>query len=438
MSIELITLLLFGSMIVALAIGTPMAFALGAVGVLFTIFLWSPESLYIIASNSFRTLTNFIMVALPLFIFMGVMLGKSGIADGLYELMYLWMGKLKGGLAIGTVLICTLFAAMAGISGASTVTMGVVALPSMLKRGYDKEIAIGCISAGGALGVLIPPSVIMILYGLYAEVSVGRLFAGGVFPGLVLSALFCTYIGIRCIIQPNLGPPVPSEAGVNLRRKLIALKAVILPILLVIVVLGSIFTGIATPTEASAVGAFGSVLCAAIYRRLTRKNLVESCWQCLKLTCMCMWIQLGVGMFTSVYQGVGASDLISNFMTTLPVAPIVILIGIQLTFLVLGCFLDPVGIILICTPVFVPVIRTLGFDPVWFGVLFVVNMEMAYLTPPFGTNLFYMRGVCPPDITMVDIYRSIVPFVVLQALGLVLIVLFPQIVLWLPNLWLGE
>ena len=438
MSIELITLLLFGSMIVALAIGTPMAFALGAVGVLFTIFLWSPESLYIIASNSFRTLTNFIMVALPLFIFMGVMLGKSGIADGLYELMYLWMGKLKGGLAIGTVLICTLFAAMAGISGASTVTMGVVALPSMLKRGYDKEIAIGCISAGGALGVLIPPSVIMILYGLYAEVSVGRLFAGGVFPGLVLSALFCTYIGIRCIIQPNLGPPVPSEAGVNLRRKLIALKAVILPILLVIVVLGSIFTGIATPTEASAVGAFGSVLCAAIYRRLTRKNLVESCWQCLKLTCMCMWIQLGVGMFTSVYQGVGASDLISNFMTTLPVAPIVILIGIQLTFLVLGCFLDPVGIILICTPVFVPVIRTLGFDPVWFGVLFVVNMEMAYLTPPFGTNLFYMRGVAPPDITMVDIYRSIVPFVVLQALGLVLIVLFPQIVLWLPNLWLGE
>jgi len=314
------------------------------------------------------------------------------------------------------------------------VTMGIIALPAMLRRGYDKKLAMGSIMGGGALGILIPPSVVMVIYGLFSGESVGMLFMGGVFPGAILSALFCSYILIRSALQPKLAPSLPPEERVSWGEKLISLRAVILPILLVISVLGSIFLGIATPTEASAIGAFGAVVCAAVYRTLNWQMFKEAVYRTLRLSGMVIWIVFGAKCFASVYISLGAVELSSQIIEALPVGRWVILIGIQFTFLILGCFLDSAGIIMICTPVYVPIIKALGFDPIWFGILFVINMEMAFLTPPFGYNLFYMKGVAPKGITIGDIYRSIIPFVLLQATGLILVMIFPQLALWLPNM----
>jgi len=433
MSIELITVLLFATMLILLALGLPLAFALGGTGVIFIIFLWGPVALLNAPITVVQQMRTFVLIAIPLFIFMAMILERAGIADELYELMYRWMGPMRGGLAMGTVLICTLFAAMAGISGAATVTMGLVALPSMLKRGYNKHIAVGCIAAGGALGVLIPPSVMMVLYALFAEESVGRLFAGGVFPGLLLSSLFITYIGIRSFFQPELCPALPEDQRATWKEKFTSLRAVILPILLVVAVLGSIFGGVATPTESAAVGAIGAVVCSLILRRFTFKGLWEATVRTMKLTSMILWIVVGATIFVHIYTAVGAQDLVRNIIIALPVAPIVILIGIQLTFFIMGMFLDPTGIIMLTAPVFVPVAISLGWDPIWFGILYAVNMEMGFLTPPFGVNLFYLKGIVPKDISMADIYRAIVPFVGLQAIGLIIVILFPQIAVWLPN-----
>ena len=433
MSIEWLTILLFGSMVVVIFLGLPLSFTIGGIAVVFAFFFLGESTLYVFAQGVYRQLINFIFVALPLFIFMGNMLERSGIADDLYQMFYEWMGPIRGGLAMGTVIICTLFAAMAGISGAATVTMGIVALPSMLKRGYNKQMALGCIGAGGALGVLIPPSTIFILYGAFSGESIGRLFAGGAIPGLLLSFLFISYIGIRSYFQKDLAPAIPKSEELSWKRKAGTLRAVILPIALIVAVLGSIFTGIATPSEAAAIGAAGSVLCSALYRKLTLKNLWEASFRTLRSTCMIMWIVMAVTALTAVYTSTGGMDLMRNVLTSLPVSPMLVLIGIQISFFIMGMFLDPAGIIMLATPIFVPVIKALGFDPIWFGVLFVINMEMAYLTPPYGVNLFYLRGVAPKGVTMGDIYRSITPFVLLQATGLIVVILFPQIALWLPN-----
>lgn len=434
MSIELITILLFGSMIFFIALGVPIAFAIGGVAVIFGLALWGPISTQLVVIKASTQMRTIILIAIPLFIFMATILEGSGIADELYTMMHRWLGSLGGGLAIGTVLICTIFAAMSGISGAATVTMAIVALPNMLKRGYDKNLAMGCIMAGGALGQLIPPSIIMIVYALFAEQSIGRLFAGGVLPGLLLCALFVIYIGIRCAINPSLGPVLPPEERANWRLKFISLRAIILPLLLVVGVLGSIFMGMATPTEASAVGAFGAIICAIIHRRFSWSMTFNAAKRTLGTTVMILWIIFASSIFVAVYQALGAAELIQNMLMKMPVNKWVIMLMIQLTFFILGSFLDPIGIVMMTTPVFLPVIISLGFDPLWYGVVFVVNMEMAFLTPPYGVNLFYMKGVAPKGITMLDIYRSIGPFVLLQAFGLGIIIIFPQIVLFLPSL----
>lgn len=437
MNIGLITVLLFGTILVVLATGLPLSFALAAVGLVFAYFLWGPNSLLVAVTAPYSQAIEFILIAIPMFIFMAAVLERAGIAEDLYTMMHQWMGQLRGGLAMGTVLICTLFASMAGITGAATVTMGLIALPSMLKRRYKKGIAVGCISAGGALGVLIPPSNPMIVYGLVAGESIGRLFAGGMIPGLVLSLLFIIYIGIRCFFQRDLGPSIPKEEVVTWKDKVISLRAVALPIFLVLAVLGSIFSGIATPSEAASIGAAGSIICAAIYRRLNWQMLLEAARRTLRLSSMVMWILLGAAAFVSVYNAIGASDLITNIVKTLPVSKWVVLAIMQLSLFILGMFLDPNGIIMLTVPVYVPIIKALGFDPLWFGIVFFVNMEMSYLTPPFGFNLFYMKGVVPPEISMADIYRSVFPFVILQAVGLILVIIFPQLALWLPTLLIG-
>lgn len=432
MSIEIVTLLLFGSLIFFLALGLPLAFVLGGVGMGGCYFLWGSKGLFVAAAQAYGAMGKFTLLAIPLFIFMAMILERAGVAEDLYTMMHRWMGPLRGGLAIGTVLICTIFAAMAGISGAATVSMGLIALPAMLKRKYDKVIAMGCISGGGALGILIPPSVPMILYATLTGESVGGLFAGGILPGILLASLFILYIGLRCFLQPSLGPALPKEERATWQEKIASLRAVILPVIIIIMVLGSIYAGVCTPTEAAALGVLGAALSSAVYRKLNWVLIREACHRTASLTTMIIWILIGAYCFTSVYTGTGAHELMEKLLLSIPGGRYAILFTMQAIFFILGCILDPAGIIMICTPVFVPVITSLGFDPLWFGVLFIINMEMGYLTPPFGFNLFYMKAIAPPSVTMGDIYRSIIPFVILQAVGLVIVIIFPQLALWLP------
>ena len=315
--------------------------------------------------------------------------------------------------------------------------MGLLALPSMLSRGYKKELAIGCISAGGALGILIPPSVLMIVLALFARLSVGKLFIGGVFPGLLLCALFVAYILIRSFLQKDVAPGVPKEERLPLRQKMMLITSLIIPIGLIFTVMGSIFFGLATPSEASAIGALGSIVCAAIKRQLTWKNFVDALFVCLRLSCMVIWIVFAASVFTALYAITGAADLIGELLLGVGGhwGPI---IAMQVIFLIMGMFFDPTGIVLLTTPIFFPVVVELGFDPLWFGILFIINMEMAFLTPPFGFNLFYMKAVVPPGVTMMDIYKSATPFVFLQMLGLIICMIFPGIVTWLPYAMLGK
>jgi len=434
MSIELLTILVFGLFFIFLFMGLPVVFSLGGTAVIATYFLWGPQALHMIANRTFTNANSFVLLAIPMFIFMGCMLEKSGIAQDLYSMMFKWMGPVRGGLAIGTVAICAIFAAMVGITGAATVSMGLVALPSMLKHHYDKKIAIGCISAGGALGVLIPPSVLMIILGLYTNTSIGALYAGGILPGILLALFFIVYIVIACLFRPEWGPALPREERATWKEKLVALRAVLLPIALILGVLGSIFMGAATPSEAAALGAVGSIICAAVYRSLNWTTLRDALQITLRLSCMVMWIIFGASVFTALYTAIGAHDLTRQILSYIPGGRWGMVIGMQIIWMIMGCFLDPNGIIMITAPIFFPIIHSLGFDPVWFGVLFVINMEMGYLTPPFGFNLFYMQAVVPKGIVMADIYRSIVPFVILQFLGLVLCMIFPEIILYLPKL----
>jgi len=438
MDVGLMTLLLFGSLFLLLAVGMPVAFALAGVTVVYGYILLGPKAFYILTTHVYGSMLNEILLAIPLFFLMAHVLQHSGLADELYGAVHQWLGGLRGGLAMGTVVICTLFAAMSGISGAATVAMGLIALPAMLKRNYDKRIAVGCIAAGGVLGILIPPSVIMILYAMISRESVGGMFFGGVIPGLVLSSLFIIYIGIRSALQPHLGPPVPPEERANLKQRIVSLKSVILPIALVVLVLGSIYSGAATPTEAAGVGAVGAFVCAIIYRRLNWRVLIDIIRGTFKVTGMVMWIVAAAAAFTGLYIALGAQALIIEVVTGLPVNPWAILIGIQVILFLFGMFMDDFAIVMLCAPIFVPIVTALGFDTLWFGILFIVNMQMAFLTPPFGYNLFYLRGVAPKEVTMGDIYRSIIPFVGLQALGLALVMIFPQLALWLPSMMIKQ
>ena len=440
MSIELITLLLFIVLFALIFLGVPLAFALGSVAIIFSYFLLGPKSLYLLTSRTSGAMFNYVMLAVPLFMFMANVLERSGLADDLYHAFHIWMGPIRGGLAIGTVLICTAMAAMSGVSAAAVLTMGIIAVPAMLKRGYDKSMVLGATMAGGALGQLIPPSVLMVVYGGMAGVSVGKLFMGGVFPGLLLSGLFILYIAVRSFIQKDVAPALPLEERrqITWRMKFVALKAIVLPALLIVGVLGSIFQGVATPTEAAAIGAFGSIICGLIYGRLSWEVIKVACLNTLKSSCMVMWIMIGSLLFVSFYFGVGGADFVKDTLVGIKLSRWVIILGMQLVIFILGCLMDPAGIVMLCTPLWIPVIKALGFDPLWFGVLFIVNLEMSYLTPPFGYNLFYMKSIAPEGVTMADIYRSVTPFVALQAVGLALCMIFPEIITWFPGMMIGK
>lgn len=442
-----LTLLMFGSLAALLALGLPMAFCTGSLATIFLFVFGTPAILNMMPSRIFPFMTDYQLSAVPLFIFMAAVLEKAGIIEELFDAIYKWLGSLKGGLASATVIACTLLAAMVGVVGATEVTMGMIALPAMLKRGYDPKLACGSLLAGGTLGILIPPSVMAIVYAVVAQQSLGELLVGSIFPGLLLSSLYVGYVTIRCYINPSLGPALPPEERVDWREKLRLLKNTIAPILLIILVLGVIFFGVATPVEAAGIGTFGALFVAALHRRLTWVNIQDAAMQTLKATSMVMWIFFGATMFVGFFIVKGGQEFVANTILGTGLPPYGILLLMMVVLFVLGMFIDWVGILLLTVPIFLPIMQGLEWNGVfglpgvapkdvalWYGVIFMVNMQMAFLSPPFGYSLFYLKSVAPPEISMATIFRSAINFMGLQWLGVGLFIIFPQIVTWLPSL----
>ncbi len=434
MSPGLVTILMFGSFFLLLLLGVPLAWTTAVVGVIFGYLLWGPNSLNLIVLRVYDVMVSFSLIAIPLFVFMGNMLQQSGIADDLFQAIHVWLGRIKGGLAAATIVLCTILAAMIGTVGADVTITGLIALPFMLRQGYDRKMALGAIAAGGALGVLIPPSIMFIIYGVTTGQSIGKLFMGGVGPGLLFGALYIGYILIKCHLNPEAGPAASDEeTGISLKEKMLLLKSLILPVLLIASVMGAIFGGVATPGEASGVGALGAMVCAAVRGKLTWPNLRESLYATMKTVGLIMWIVFGAMAFIATYTLAGGTDFVSETLPILPLGPWGVLILIQLILLVLGMVLDIIGITVLLAPMFVPVIRELGFDPIWFGVLFNLNLQIAYLSPPFGYSMFYLKAVAPPDVTMTELYGSVWPYLMLQIAGMILCMVFPAIITWLPG-----
>lgn len=432
MSIEFITLVMFGSIFILLAMGLPIAFVLGSIAVTVTYFLYGHNALITIIFSTFSMMWQILFVAVPLFIFMGAVLEKSGIAEGLYESMHRWGGGIRGGLAIATVTVCVFFAAMTGITGATTVTLGIIALPSMLSRGYDKNLAMGSILGGGTLAILIPPSIPMVLLALFTRQSAGRMLIAGILPGLLISCMFIIYIIIKGLIQPESCPA--HSRRFTLREKIIFSKKMIFPLIIIGGVLGSIFFGFATPTEASAIGAVGVILSTVVNRSFSWRIIKEAVYSTFRLTNIIMWIAFGAACFSTTYSGLGGTDFVQETILGLQVSRWMVFTVICLIVVVLGCFLDPTSIIMIVSPISFDVIKASGFDPTWFAIIFVICLEIGYITPPFGFNLFYLKAVAPPNISIADIIGSVVPFLLILIFSVILFAIFPQVALWLPNM----
>ncbi len=430
MSIELVTVLLFGGLLILLAIGVPVVFALGGISVLITFLLDGSNGLYIVATTTYRQITDPGLITIPLFLLMGNFLIHSGISDRLFKALNIWLSGLSGGLAIVSVGVCVALA-MCGGFGPGILTMGLIAVPAMLKQSYNKSLALGSVMAGGVLGEIIPPSIIMIIFAYISRISIGKIFFGGAIPGFITATLYIIYITTRCYFQPHLAPKATGET--NWKTRLASLKDIILPSLLVFLVLGSIFLGIATPSEAAGVGAFGSFIVCIMYGRLTWKVVADSCIETMKTSGMALWILVAATLFGVVYTSAGAQDMVMEIVEKVPVNRWLVLGAMQIILLIFGMFMDDYAVLTICAPIFIPVAVFLGFDPIWFAIIFILNMQVAYLTPPFGWALILMRGVAPPEIHTKDIWRSIPPFVLIQLLVLILTMLFPQLALWLPD-----
>jgi len=441
MSYEMIAILMFSSMMVMLLTGQRVFGAIGFVGAVFSLFLWGDGGSEMPFNAAFVLMNWYPLLTLPLFIFMGYMLSESGIAGDLYRMFHVWMGPLNGGLAIGTVILMVAISAMNGLSVAGMAVGASIALPEMLKRGYNKVMVTGVIQAGSSLGIMIPPSVVLVLYGMIARQPVGQLWLAGVFPGLLLAGLFIIYITIRCKLQPHLGPALPVEERREIcwSEKFSLLRAGILPLVIIFSMTGLFMLGVTSLVESSAVGAGAATLAALFKGRLTRKVLDDTLHKSLSVSCMFMWVILAALCFGAVFDGLGAVHAIESlFLEQWNLSPWGVLIMMQLSYIIMGMFLDDTAMLVIVAPLYVPLVISLGFNPIWYGVLYTVTCQIAYMTPPFGYNLFLMRAMAPKEITLVDIYRSIIPFVLIMTLGLALIMLYPQIALWLPNLIYGK
>jgi tripartite ATP-independent transporter DctM subunit len=442
-----LTLIMFGSLLVLLMAGLPLAFVTGGLACVFLFLLGDARTLNIVPSRIFPLMTNYQLSAIPLFIFMAAMLERAGLINEMFDVIYKLLGGLRGGLATATIIASTILAAMVGVIGAAVVTMGLIALPAMLQRHYNSEIAMGSIMAGGTLGILIPPSILAIIYAVVAEQSVGELFIGAVMPGLLLSGLYILYVTVACYLRPGFGPPIPTADRVDFGEKLRLVGRMSAPIALIAVVLGVIFTGVATPVEAAGIGTFGAFVVAAIHRKLDWPTLREACLTTLKASAMVIWIMFGATIFVGLYVLEGGQQFVEGAMEASGLGPWGVLILMQIMLVALGMFLDWVGILLLAVPIFVPIIQGLGPEAfglssqgdlvLWFGVIYLVNMQMSFLSPPFGYALFYLRGVAPPEIPMLRIFAAALPFLAIQLIALILCMLFPGIIIWLPDLVYG-
>jgi tripartite ATP-independent transporter DctM subunit len=441
MSYELIALLMFASMLLLLVTGQRVFGAIGFVATAFALALWGEGGFEMPFNASFVLLNWYPLVTLPMFIYMGYMLAESGIAEDLYRMFHVWAGPVPGGLAIGTILLMVVISAMNGLSVAGLAIGTTIALPELLRRGYDKIMITGVVQAGSTLGILVPPSVVLILYGMIARQPIGQLWMAGVLPGLLLAGLFIAYIGIRCWIQPHLGPALPlaERQQISWGEKFRLLGAGIIPLLIFFLMTGLFLLGATSLVESSAIGAAAATITALLRRRLSWQVMEDTIRKTLSVSCMFLWIILAALCFGAVFDGLGAVQAIRFlFLDEWGLGPWEVIILMQLTYLIMGMFLDDTAMLVIVAPLYVPLVAALGFDLIWYGVLYTISCQIAYMTPPFGYNLFLMRAMAPKEITLADIYRSIVPFVLVMVLGMAIIMAFPQIALWLPQWYYGR
>lgn len=449
-SIGWLTILMFGSLAVLLMAGLPLSFVTGGLACVFLFVFGDAQMLNILPSRIFPLMTDYQLSAIPLFIFMASMLERAGLIEELFDMVYKILGGLRGGLATSTIIASTILAAMCGVIGATEVTMGMIALPAMIKRNYHPTIACGSILAGGTLGILIPPSILAILFAVIAQQSVGELFIGAVIPGLILSGMYIMYVTVRTHFNPELGPALPVEERVSNQEKIKLLRNMLAPLILVSLVLGVIFAGIATPVEAAGIGTFGAIIVSALHRKLSWENVEIAALTTLRVTGMVLWIIFGATLFVGFYVVNGGQEFVNATLIGTGLGPYGILLVMMVILVILGMFLDWVGILLLAVPIFIPLMNSLPFDGVfglpgvapeevalWFGVVYMVNMQMSFISPPFGYALFYLKSVAPPEVTMAQIYKSSLPFLGLQAVGLAICILFPEVVLWLPRMVYG-
>ncbi|PWL17251.1 C4-dicarboxylate ABC transporter [Falsochrobactrum shanghaiense] len=436
MSSEFITLFMFATMMVLLMTGQRVFGVIGFVGTLAALLLWGKGSFEMPYNATFAVLNWYPLITVPFFVFMGYMLSESGIASNLYRMFHVWFGGIRGGLALGTIGLMVLISCMNGLSVAGMAIGATVALPELLKRGYNKVMVTGVIQAGSSLGILIPPSVVLVLYAMIARQPVLQLWLAGIGPGILMAALFAIYIYIRCRIQPELGPTLPREEleKITWGERFSLLRAGLLPLLIFGIMMGLFLTGVTSLVESSAVGALLATFAALFTRRLTKDVWETTTRNTLTVSCMFLWIILAALCFSSVYDGLGAVKAIEKVLLgTFDLSPWTILVLMLLSFIVLGMFLDDTAMLVIVAPLYIPLVKSLGFNAIWFGILYTITCQIAYITPPFGYNLFMMRALAPKDVTLIDIYRSIVPFFFLMVLTIIILMIFPQIAMWLPN-----
>jgi len=435
MSYEAIAILMFSSMMLLLMTGQRVFAAIGFVAVVSAFFLYGTGGSELGFSASMKLMKWYPLLTLPMFVFMGYVMSESRIADDLYRMFHVWMGQIKGGLAIGTIGLMVLISAMNGLSVAGMAIGATIALPELLKRNYDKIMITGVIQAGSSLGILVPPSVVLVLYAMIARQPVGQLWLAGVFPGLMMAFLFIVYVAIRCRVQPHLGPPLKDdELNIPMKEKMRLLRAGLLPVFIFIMMMVPFVNGWTSLVESSALGAVSAFVVACLRGRMTREVFENSMRKTLGISCMFMWIILAALAFGAVFDGLGAGRALEDlFVGQLGLNPWVIIILMQLSFLLMGTFLDDTAMLVIVAPLYVPIVKALGFDLVWYGVLYTITCQIAYMTPPFGYNLFLMKAMAPPNISIIDIYRSVIPFVFVMVFALVIVMLFPEIALWLPD-----
>ncbi len=436
---DYLALIMFPVLLLTLFLGFPVAFSMMGVALVFGYLTFDTAVVFQFAQKVDAVASNFVLAAVPLFIFMGAMLERSGIAEKLFEAVHLWTRRLPGGLAVGTVVMCVIFAASSGVIGATETVVGLLAIPVMMRYAYDKGLISGTICAGGSLGTIIPPSVVVVVLGPVADVSVGDLFVGMVFPGLLMAGLYIAYILVRCTLDPRAGPripPSPDEPPL-LARIHVTLVALAPPVAMITAVLGSIMFGLAAPTEAAALGALGSIILAILYRQFSLTVLNEAVLRTLKVTCMIFLILLGGNMFAGVFVGSGGIALAQDLIQQAQLTPWMTLVVFLFICFAAGFVLDWISVLLIFIPVFMPIVEAMGFDPVWFCVMFLVVIQTSYLTPPMAPAIFYLRGISPPEITLRHMFSGVVPFILLQLVCLAIVGYFPQMVLWLPAQLLG-